>query len=398
MISQYFWPEDFPLNDLVKALVVKGLSVEVVTGQPNYPDGRVFDGYSAGNFSTSRWNGASVHRLPLMPRGPASALRLILNYLSFVVSGILLAPLALRKKKVDVVFVYAISPILQAIPAILVKWLKGAKLVIWVQDLWPESLIATGFVHNQWLLALVRVLVRWIYRRADLILVQSEAFMAPVSTMADAAKILYYPNSANDVFSSVPDGECVILGLDVGFSVVFAGNLGSAQAVETILNAAELLKDTSAIRVYLVGSGSRSDWLKDQIKRRGLSNVLLVGRYPLSSMPAIMRNAGALLVTLKDEAIFRFTVPSKIQTYLAAGRPIVACLNGEGARIVEQAQAGVSCPAENAVALAQSILSVYQMPDKDRSILGSNGRRYFERNFDSNMLTEKLIGHFEKLR
>lgn len=399
VVSQYFWPENFRINDLVKTLTAKGVHVDVVTGQPNYPGGQVYDGYHGGNFTKESWGNATVHRLPLVPRGRASAIRLVLNYLSFVVSGVLLAPWALRRKPIDVVLVYAISPILQAIPAILMKWIKGAKLVIWVQDLWPESLEATGFVRKPWLLAMVRILVRWIYRHADLILVQSEAFIAPVTALADAGKICYYPNSADDVFTSSPvDDECKISGLETGFSVVFAGNLGTAQAVDTIIDAAELLKDSPDIRLILVGSGSRAAWLQSQVEQRGLSNVLLAGQQPLSAMPAILRRAGALLVTLKDEAIFRHTVPSKMQAYLAAGRPIVACLNGEGARIIAQAGAGVSCPAENAVALAQAIASLHEMSDEGRAQLGKNGRRYFEQHFDSNMLTQSLIMHFEKLQ
>ncbi|MDP3843868.1 MAG: glycosyltransferase family 4 protein [Oxalobacteraceae bacterium] len=399
IVSQYFWPENFRINDLVKALLDKGINVDVVTGQPNYPGGRIFDGYRAGNFGKQSWGDATVYRLPMAPRGRGSAVRLICNYLSFVISGILLAPFALRRKRVDVVFVYAISPILQAIPAILIKWIKGAKLVIWVQDLWPESLEATGFVRNRWALAMVRVLVRWIYRHADLILVQSEAFIAPVAALADAGKICYYPNSADDVFtSSSVDDECQIPELGNGFSVVFAGNLGTAQAVDTIIDAAELLKDRPEIRIILVGSGSRAAWLQSQVEQRGLSNVLLAGQYPLSAMPAILRGASVLLVTLKDEAIFYHTVPSKVQAYLAAGRPIVACLNGEGARIIALAEAGVCCPAEDAVALAQAIASLYQMSEEDRSQLGKNGQRYFEQYFDSNMLTQTLISHFEKVR
>lgn len=398
IFSQYFWPENFRINDLVKAILAKSIHVDVVTGQPNYPVGQTYNGYWFWKIVRHNFGGATVHRLPIVPRGSGSAIRLILNYLSFVISGILFAPMMLRRKHVDVVLVYAISPILQAIPAIVLKWIKGAKLVIWVQDLWPESLAATGFVRNRLSLAIVRVLVRWIYRNADLILVQSEAFIVPVAALADSGKVCYFPNSADDVFTSTqPNVECGIPELANGFSVVFAGNLGVAQAVDTIINAAELLKETPEIRIILVGSGSRSAWLESQIKQRGLHNVYLAGQYPLDAMPAILRCAGALLVTLKDETIFYHTVPSKIQAYLAVGRPIIACLNGEGARIIAQAEAGISCPAEDAPALAQALKSLYQMSDDDRARLGRNGQRYFEQHFDSNMLTQILIGHFEKL-
>lgn len=398
VFSQYFWPENFRINSLVKSLIAKGVNIDVVTGQPNYPNGSVFGGYRAGNFIQERWENITLYRLPLIPRGCNSAFQLLMNYMSFIVSGIFLAPFALRRKQVDVIFVYAPSPILQVIPAIFLKWMKGAKLVVWVQDLWPESLAATGFVRNRFLLAVVRVFVRWIYKHTDLILVQSEAFITPVSALADVEKICYYPNSADDVFTSpLLEDDCNISGLENGFSVVFAGNLGSAQAVETIIDAAELLKGISTIRIFLVGSGSRASWLHSQIEQRELSNVILAGQFPLEAMPAILRRASVLLVTLKDQAIFYHTVPSKVQAYLAMGRPIVACLNGEGARIIAQAEAGACCPAEDANALAQAITSLYEMSEEDRAQLGKNGQRYFEQHFENNMLTQILINHLEKL-
>lgn len=397
VFSQYFWPENFRINDLVQSLK-KHVSVEVLTGQPNYPQGSVFAGYRAWGCQTEQWRGVALHRVPLAARGRGGALRLAANYLSFILSAALVAPFKLRGRPVDIVFVYAPSPLLQAIPAILISCIKGAKLAIWVQDLWPESLEATGFVRNRSVLAMLRCVVRWIYRRADLILVQSEAFMAPVAALADAGKIRYYPNSADEVFTGAhADADCVIAGLEEGFSVVFAGNLGTAQAVETIIDAAALLSGYPEIRLVLVGSGSRVAWLQREIESRKLCNVQLAGQHPLTAMPAILRRAGALLVTLKDEAIFYHTVPSKVQAYLATGRPIIACLNGEGARIIEQAGAGMTCPAEDAAALAATIARLYLLPAAERSQLGKNGLRYFESHFNGEHLTRTLIAHFEKL-
>jgi glycosyltransferase involved in cell wall biosynthesis len=398
VLSQYFWPENFPINNLVKALSTKGVFVDVLTGQPNYPGGRILDGYRAWRCVKQEWSGVTLHRLPLMPRGRGSAVGLALNYLSFVVSGLLLAPWVLRRKRVDVVFVYAISPILQAIPAILVKWVKGAKLAIWVQDLWPESLEATGFVRNRFLLAAMKVVVRWIYRHADMILVQSEAFIEPVAALAERNKIVYYPNSADDVFlSPATVTDCSIDGLNEGFSVAFAGNLGSAQAIETIVEAAALLQDRPDIRIFLIGDGSRADWIKEQIRMRGLPNVILPGRYPIESMPAVLRQAGALLVTLKDQPIFHYVVPSKLQVYLAIGRPIVAGLNGEGARVVAQAEAGICCPAEDAVSLADAIKRLSDMPVSERDRMGQNGISFFQSHYDKDMLMQSLIAHFDNL-
>lgn len=398
VLSQYFWPESFRINNLVTDLQRRGMRVDVVTGQPNYPGGTVLPGYRAGGFGSGVENGVNVHRLPLLPRGRGGALRLTLNYLSFVLSGIVLAPFALRKKPVDVIFVYAISPILQAIPAIVLKWIKGAKVVIWVQDLWPESLEATGYVKNKAVLALVRAVVRWIYARADLILVQSHAFTAPVATLADPAKIAYYPNSADACFGTrTPEHEVDMAVLDSGFPVVFAGNLGAAQALETIVGAAALLADEPEIRLVLVGSGSRAAWLTGEVARLGLKNVSMPGQFPVSAMPSILGRAGALLVTLNADPIFARTIPSKLQAYLAVGRPIIASLNGEGARIIDEAGAGLCCPAQDARALADAIVALHRMAPQERAAMGRRGTRYFAEHFDSDLLADRLLDKFSRL-
>lgn len=398
VFSQYFWPESFRINDLVKSLLDRKVDVEIVTGQPNYPLGKVYPGYTAWKTAKQVFAGTQLHRVPLAPRGTGSALRLVANYLSFVLSGAIFAPFLMRRKKVDIIFVYAISPILAVIPAIILKWVKGAKLVVWVQDLWPESLEATGFIRNKTVLAMVGVLVRWIYRNTDLILVQSEAFIPPVAQLAKGRTIRYYPNSADDVFTtSSLDDTPQVAGLGDGFSVVFAGNLGTAQSVETIVEAAILLKDNKNIRIFLIGQGSRVDWINEQIALHGLSNITMPGHFPLQAMPPILRRAGALLVSLKDEPIFSRTLPSKLQAYLAVGRPIIASINGEGARIVEQARVGISCEAENAQALASAITDLASRSPAELQELGQNGQRYFAEHYDSDTLTQTLIDHFEGL-
>src|SRR5690606_35577400 len=245
----------------------QGHEVIVATGKPNYPDGKVFDGYRAGGTQRERFLGRiEVLRVPLWPRGQGGAKNLILNYLSFVFSGLLYLPWMLRGREFDAILVFAPSPVTQVIPAILLKWLKRAKLALWVQDLWPESLSATGFVRNPYLLRAVGWMVHGIYKCCDTLLVQSRAFVEPVAQYADRAKIQYYPNSM-DISSpkagvSMPN-ELLEL-LEQHFCVVFAGNLGTAQALETIVQAAIHLRDDPHIRLVLVGSGSRLAWLKAQ--------------------------------------------------------------------------------------------------------------------------------------
>lgn len=394
ILSQYFWPESFIINDIVRTLDAQGHEVVVATGKPNYPDGKVFEGYRAAGTQRERYLGrVEVLRVPLWPRGQGGAKNLILNYLSFVFSGLLCLPWMLRGRQFDAILVFAPSPITQAIPAILLKWLKKAKLALWVQDLWPESLSATGFVRNPYVLRAVGWMVRAIYRPCDTLLVQSRAFVEPVAQYADRAKIQYYPNSM-DVSSSkavVPvPGELLEL-LEQHFCVVFAGNLGTAQALDTLVQAAVHLRDEPRIRLVLVGSGSRLAWLKAQQQALGLDNLVLPGRFPMEAMPQIFERASALLVSLNDEPAFAQTIPSKIQAYLAAGRPILACMNGEGARVVCEARAGLASPAEQVLPLVANIRCMQALGASERGAMGTSGRAYFDAHFEMTSQVRRLV-------
>lgn len=396
VISQYFWPEPFIINDLVQHLSRQGHKVTVLTGKPNYPDGKIYKGYEANGFQNKCFcNEIDVFRVPLRPRGAASSLNLLRNYLSFIWSGLRYFPKFMKGRDVDVIFVFAPSPITSVIPAIPLKWRKKAHLAVWVQDLWPESLAATGHVRNHLILALVGVVVKIIYRFTDTLLIQSRAFHAPIAKMVSPRKIVYYPNSINltAVASPVEEGlpaDLVQL-LDSKFCIVFAGNIGKAQAVETIVEAAKMLKDIPDCRLVLVGSGSMSDWAQEQKNVHLLDNLVLAGRYPMSLMPCIYKRSAGLLVTLKKDQLFSYTVPSKLQSYLAAGKPIIAALNGEGARVVEEAGAGLSCMAEDAKGLVSCIRELYKMPKEERQQMGENGHAYFLEHFEMSRQAEHLI-------
>ena len=394
VVSQYFWPENFIINDIVRTLADQGNELVVATGKPNYPDGKVFDGYRAAGTQREHYLGTvEVLRVPLWPRGQGGAKNLILNYLSFVFGGLLCLPWMLRGREFEAILVFAPSPITQAIPAILLKWLKKARLVLWVQDLWPESLSATGFVRSPRVLRVVGWLVRGIYRQCDTLLVQSRAFVEPVARYAARSKIHYYPNSmdisSREVVGAVPS-ELLEL-LEKHFCIVFAGNLGTAQALETIVQAAVHLRDDPHIRLVLVGSGSRLAWLRAQQQAHGLDNLVLPGRFPMEAMPQIFERASALLVSLNDEPAFAQTIPSKIQAYLAAGRPIIASMNGEGARVVREAHAGMTSPAEQVLPLVTNIRCMQALNASERAIMGGSGRAYFDANFEMDSQVRRLV-------
>lgn len=389
IFSQYFWPESFRITEVARTLKDAGCDVVVLSGQPNYPDGITHKGYSAWAVNSETHDGIEILRVPLIPRGRGTGIRLFLNYLSFVFFASLLGPIHLRNRQIDCILVYAPSPILQAIPAIWLGWLKGAKVVVWVQDLWPESLSATGFIKNSFLLACVAKVVRWIYKRSDLLLAQSKAFIAPIKMLAGTTPVVFHPHPGELAFSTPLKRES-LLHLEKGFNVVFAGNLGTVQALETIVEAARLLREETDIRFVLIGSGSRLASLNADITRLNLLNIQLPGRFPVEEMPAILNQASALLVSLVRDPIVSLTVPGKVQAYLAARKPIIACMDGEGARIVMEAGAGVACPAEDAVALAAAVKKLRDTPQQELDLMGEHAGEYYLNNFEPKMLGAQL--------
>jgi glycosyltransferase involved in cell wall biosynthesis len=392
VVSQYFFPENFRINELVWKLKNKGVDVEVLTGKPNYPTGVVFEGYRVWGCVEEQMSGVKTHRVPLMPRGKGGV-SLAFNYLSFIISASVFGPWLLRNRRFDAIFVFAPSPILQAIPAISLGRLKHCPVLLWVQDLWPESLSATGHVKHPFLLKVVEHVVRWIYRNVDLLLVQSKAFIPKVRNLVTSTPVVYYPNSFIEDAPDETHQQVDCPGFDCDFPVLFAGNLGNAQAVGVVLEAATILSDVEGIRFIMVGDGSRRDWMVQQALDRGLKNLVFPGQFPVKSMPALMARAAVLLVTLADTEIFRLTIPSKVQAYLAAGRPIIACLSGAGAEIVQEAGAGLTVAAEDASALAQAIKVLYSTPESERLEMGKRGRVYYEEHFSHDKLVDELIGH-----
>ena len=394
LLSQHFWPESFRINDVALALQASGHEVVVLTGQPNYPGGKVFSGYHAAAAGCETHQGVHIHRVPLVPRGSGSAPRLVANYLSFIASATLVGAWQLRGQHFDVVFVYGTSPILQAWAGVVLAWLKRCALVTWVQDLWPQSLQVTGYVSRPRLLATVAWLVRQLYRRCDLLLLQSRGFELPVRALAGATTLAYLPNPAERT-PSVPADTAPALKLPPGFNVVFAGNLGTAQALDSVLDAAALLADLRDVRFVLVGSGQCSDWLADQVQQRRLVQVMLPGRFAPDAMPGILTQASVLLVSLVADPTMALTVPSKLQTYLAAGRPILAALGGEGARIVVEAGAGIACAPGDAQALADAVRQLHALPEPARVLMGVAGRDYHARHYSLDALVPQLEAHLE---
>lgn len=392
IVSQYFWPENFRVNDLAVDLVKKGHSVTVLTGIPNYPDGQVFDAYKKDANLFATFDGVNIFRVPIITRGKGS-LRLVCNYLSFVLTACVIGPWLLRRREFDVVFVNQLSPITVALPAAFIAWMKKAPMVMWVLDLWPHTLQAVGIITSRRLLHIMNVLVSYIYRRCDLVLTQSKSFIAVIREMApEGLRIEYMPSWAEEVFQDIamsPVPEIPVA--KDSFDVMFAGNIGEAQDFPCILGAAEILKPYLNIRWLIVGDGRMRKWVEEEVRRRGLSSqVLLLGRFPVERMPSFFKSAHALLVTLQDKPIFGMTIPGKVQSYLSAGRPLVAALNGEGALLIKESGAGYVVPSGDAVKLADAVLRLSRISANERMAMAENGKKTNEREFKRDVVLERF--------
>lgn len=395
IVSQYFWPENFRINDLTKGLIERGHEVTVITGIPNYPAGKFFPGYGFFKNLRQNYHGVAVKRVPLVPRGNGRGMSLALNYLSYAFFASLLAPFICRGRY-DLIFVCQLSPVTVGLPALLLKKIKKVPIIFWILDLWPESLSATGAIRSPKILNRVDQLVRFIYRGCTLILTSSKGFIPSISSKGVAIeKTGYFPNWNEPEYNSTGSDTRLPPGvvLPQGFRVMFAGNIGVAQDFDTILSAAEKLKGFADIQWIVLGDGRQLEWVTEQIKSRELGNTVhLLGRHQPEAMPAFFAQADVMLMTLKKDPIFALTVPGKIQSYMACGKPIVAAIDGEGGRVIAEAGAGLASASGNAEALAQAVTTMYRMPREEREAMGKRGQQYCNKNFEREMLLDRLEG------
>ena len=394
IVTQYFWPENFRINDVVQALASRGNVVQVLTGLPNYPSGKIQSGYAT---IWPRWSevfGSAVLRVPLVSRGKASGLRLAVNYISFATSATILGARIVRKP-IDVILVYQLSPVTVALPGLALAKRVNAPILMWIQDLWPESLRGTGVLADGLVWRAAERITGRIHRAMDGLLVQSPAFGAILERQGvDPARITYLPNWAEDYFrpTAVAATAAERQELPKGFVVLFAGNIGVAQGLEVLLGAAERLRDLTDLHWIVLGEGRQAAWLQSEVRRRDLNNVHLLGRRPPESMPTWFSLADALLVTLRSDRVYGLTIPSKFQAYLACGRPILASLDGVGAKEVEKARAGLASAAGDADGLAAITRKIYHLSPQERMRMGHRARAYYDRTFDRQLLIGQLEG------
>ncbi len=391
IVTQYYFPENFKSNDLSFELQKRGHDVTVLTGLPNYPEGKIFEGYGIFKNRKQLINGVKVIRSLLLLRGKGGGIRLFLNYFSFAFFASLKAFFLNFSNKYDAVIVHEPSPITQFYPALLLKKLQNVPVYFWVMDLWPESLKVAGGVKNKFVLQFFKNMVIRFYENSEKILITSNGFRKSILEKGDFAdKLEYFPNWAEDAISE-GDVNFPIPELPIGFKVMFAGNVGEAQDLEAIMEAALELKNQNSIKFIIVGDGRKMPYVQDFIHKNNLEDTMLtVGRFPVEVMASFFAKADVTLVSLKDDKIFNLTVPAKVQAYMSASKPIVAMLNGEGAEIIEEANCGLAVPAGNSKKLAAMILKMSKLPSAELEQMGINSRKFFLENYQLSICIDNL--------
>lgn len=391
IVTQYYFPENFKSNDLSFELQKRGHDVTVLTGLPNYPEGKMFDGYGIFKNRKQEINGVKIIRSLLLLRGKGGGIRLFLNYFSFAFFASIKAFILNFNNKYDAVIVHEPSPITQFYPALLLKKLQNVPVYFWVMDLWPESLEIAGGVKNKFVLNFFQKMVIGFYKNSEKILITSKGFKKSILEKGDfESKLEYFPNWAEDAISE-GDKNFPIPNLPTGFKVMFAGNIGEAQDMDGIMDAALELKEQPEIKFIIVGDGRKMPYVQEFIQKNNLEKtVITVGRFPVEAMASFFDKADVMLVSLKDDKIFNLTVPAKVQAYMSASKPIVAMLNGEGAEIIDEAKCGLTAPAGNSKQLAATILKMSYLPSLELSKMGENSRHFFQANYQLSSCIDNL--------
>ncbi|MEG1580878.1 MAG: glycosyltransferase family 4 protein [Bacteroidaceae bacterium] len=393
LISQHFYPEQFKCNDVAFELAKKGYNVTVLTGIPNYPKGKFFPSYGLIKRRKEVVNGVKIHRALLVPRGNGKGLRLALNYFSWAFFASLQVIWICLFHRFDAIVVHETSPITVGIPAVLAKKMQRIPMLFWVLDLWPESLTAAGGVTSPSVLKFFTRLTQWIYKHSSKILLSSRGFRNSICEKGPFGdKLEYFPNWAERTITS--NRTYHLPEIPTGFCIMFAGNMGEAQDFEHIMECALQLKEEKQIHFLFVGDGRKRTWVETFIEKEKLEQTVhWLGRHPLESMPIFFEQANVMFVSLKNKHIFNLTAPAKFQSYMAAGKPIVAMLNGEGQRLIEESSCGLFVKAGDADALAKTLKRMTQMESKQLEQWGKNGRDFCAEHFN----LEKSMNHLCRL-
>jgi len=401
-IAHYFQPEPnlFVGLPFAKALRDRGHQVQVLTGFPNYPGGVIFENYKIKFLQREILEGIPVIRVPLYPSHDRSSIRRALSYISLSLSQALIGPFAVDKA--DVAYVSQ-GPATIGLPSIIHKAFRKIPFVYNIQDLWPDTLTSTGMFNSSIGYKFVDWWCRYIYKFASKITVISPGMkrvLVERGVPQEKIEIIYNWCEDSLIYRGEPDQNLKKqLGMEDKFNIVFAGNMGKAQAMDSVIDAAEIIsKNNNNIQFVFIGSGIEVDRLKERVGNLKLSNVIFHGRKPVSEIGPILRLADILLVHLRNDPLFRITIPSKTQAYMASGRPILIGVPGDATDLVINANAGLPCEAENPQSIADALNKLYNMKKQDLEQMGINGMNYYDNNLSFEGVVNKYIKIFEGIR
>ena len=395
VISQYFYPEQFRINDICTEWVKRGYKVKVITGIPNYPQGKFYDGYGIFKKRNENYNGIEIKRIPLIPRG-SHAIMLGLNYLSFVVSGFFWK--TFTRIKADYVFIFEVSPMTQALPGVWYARKRKIPCYLYVQDLWPDNVeIITG-ITNKKIIGAIGKVVDYIYKGCNRIFTTSESFIKSINDRGVALdKIDYWPQYAEEFYIPLQKMKLPEIPDDDAFNIIFAGNIGIAQGLDILPETAEILKSKSdkKIRFNIVGDGRYKNEFADVVHSKGLIEMInFIPKQPTTRIPEFLAACDAAFLSLTDSPLFAMTIPAKLQSYMACGIPIIASAAGETAKIIEESHAGFCSSPGNAAVLADNIIKLSCMSKGELKQLGDNARHYYDCHFDKNKLLDQIDKYF----
>lgn len=399
LLSQFYLPEPSTQKHAMAGDFVKrGHSVVSITGFPNYPSGKIYPGYRQRLWMWEKIDGARVLRLPLYPDHSRSGVRRALSFLSFACSASVLGPVLCGPA--DAMWVYH-PPLTVGIPAWWIGLLRRVPFVYEIQDMWPETLVSTGMMKSSIGLAILRRFARFVYSRATAITVSSPGFKRNlVAKGVPAKKIHMIPNWADEtIYRPVPrDPELAErYGFSGRFNIVFGGNMGFAQGLDTVIEAAKLLSDLPQVQFVLIGDGVDKDRLEQMVSQQRVRNVKFLGRQPEERMPGFFALANVLLVHLKRDPLFEITIPGKTGAYMACGRPILMAVAGDAADVVRDAGAGLTCTPQDPKALATAVRTLYTMPMAERERMGQAGREAFLKHYTRSVLMDRYEVLFEDI-
>lgn len=398
VVGQYFYPEQFRINDICEYWVKSGHRVEVVAGTPNYPQGKFYDGYGFFKKKKEKHNGVKIYHLPQIPRG-SSSFMLAVNYLSFVASGFVWSRFS--RKNADIVFNYSTSPIFHALPAVWFAKRKGLPCYIYILDMWPQSFETMTNVHFRPIIKALHRICDYIYENSTTIFVSSKGYIQPLlERNVPKEKIVYWPQYAEDYYKPLNAKKVNVpeIPKDDKFNIVFAGNIGYAQGLEVLPEVAKLIKSNGDnIRLCVIGDGRYKSTLVKQIEEANAEDVFcLVDKQPAARISEFMAVCDAALVTLQKSELFALTVPAKVQSCMACGIPIVLAVDGEAQRIVNEAKCGLTCASSDAQGLYKIMLEMSHMNENELMKMRENAREYFENNFEKKLLMKKMEEHISE--